>query len=226
MNRSIKAFFLCLLSTNMSLLYAGSMGQEMPYTYDYGYLGGNIGILGLADKESSLMPSPSSHRLSATGILGGGFVGYAKTLTDRIFIDIEGFANGVSANATAIQNYGTRPEYQVDLAYNLGVRLLPGYLITPHLQGYLNIGYSAAQFQIQDNGNYGYVNDTFFENGLQAGLGVKTELSAPLSLRFDLIYSYYGLQTTYGRTTSGYQVYQNNLSTLEADLALVYAFSF
>lgn len=226
MNYPFRAFFLCLLSMNFTPLHAGSMGDEPMFNNDYGYLGGNIGILGLADKESSLMPSPTSHRLSATGILGGGFVGYAKAFSERIVVSVEGFGNGVSANATATQNYGTKPQYQTDLTYNVGVRVLPGYFITPRVLSYLNIGYSGAQFQVQDNGNYGYVNDGFFENGLQAGLGLKTELSAPLSLRFDLIYNYYGSQTTYGQTLTGFQVYQNNLSTLEADLALVYAFSF
>ncbi len=225
MIRSLKISFLGLLWIHTTGLYAGVMGNDASYQSNYAYLGGQIGLMGLADKQSSLLPSPSTHRLSATGLLGGGFVGYALPISERVVLGFEGFGNGISANATATQNYGTQPQYQIDMSYNAGVRALPSYLVTPNALGYLILGYSYAQFHIQDNGNYGYVNDSFSGNGLEAGLGLKTELMVPLSLRFDVIYTYYGSETTYGRTLTGFQAYQNNLATLEANLALVYSFS-
>lgn len=226
MARLSKAGLFSLLLIHASGSCAGMMGNDIAIERAYPYFGGNIGITGLADKESTLLPSPAKHRLSATGLLGGGFLGYALPLSEEILVSLEGFGNSVSVNATATQNYGIpEPQYQVDMSYNAGVRLLPSYLITPHTLGYLIVGYSYGQFHIQDNGNYGFVGDTFSENGFQAGLGLKTELAHPLSLRFDLIYTYYGSQTTYGRTLTGFQAYQNNFATVEADLALVYSFS-
>jgi opacity protein-like surface antigen len=225
MTHQLKLSIFSLLFMCTSKLCAGVMGGELPLQSAYGYLGADIGIMGLNDKESSLLPSPSRHRLGTTGINGGGFIGYAIPINDPFIVSIEGFGHAISAQADATQNYGLQPQYQISMSYDAGIRLLPSYLITPSTLGYLILGYSYGQFHVQDNGNYGYVNDSFSENGFQAGLGLKTEILPPLSLRFDLAYTYYGSQTTYGRTLTGFQAYQNNLATIEANLALVYSFS-
>ncbi|NCX96918.1 MAG: hypothetical protein EBX41_11050 [Chitinophagia bacterium] len=114
------------------------------------------------------------------------------------------------------------------MRYDAGFRLLPGYEISPGTVGYALIGYSNGRFNIRDNGNYGFVSDSFNRSGIQGGLGLKTEISKHLALRGDVLYSYYGSQTSYGLSSTSPQVvqtYRNRFSTFEGDLTLVYKFS-
>lgn len=194
---------------------------------DHFYVGGNMGIASLTDKESTDNPIRDVHYLSSTGFVGGGLFGYDFTLRDQVKLGLEGFINTTDLNLSANQNYSPVTSYTVNMRYNAGIRLLPGYEFTPGTVGHVIIGYSYAQFKINDNGNYGIINKRFNKNGLQLGLGVKTSLFQfkNLSLRTDVLYTAYSSQTSNGVTTTtppGVQVYHNQLATLEGNLALIY----
>lgn len=196
-------------------------------SFDNFYAGANVGAASLIDKESTNNPIHDSHDLSALGIVGGGLAGFDFTLRDKLKLGIEGFANAANVNISDNQNYTPVTSYTVNMRNNFGVRLLPGYEFTPGTIGHVILGYSAAKFEINDNGNYGIVNSQFRQNGFQYGLGLVVALFKHLSLRTDVLYTSYGSQTSQGVTTttpSTTQNYRNNLSTLEGNLAFIFKF--
>src|SRR6185437_12175351 len=108
---------------------------------------------------------------------------------------------------------------------NLGLRLLPGYEISPATIAHLILGYSYAQFAIKDNGNYGIVNSQFNKNGFQVGLGAITSVFNNVFIRMDLLYTDYSSQNSNGRTTNTpptLQVYHNDFASLEGNFAIIY----
>jgi hypothetical protein len=223
MFKRLLLFFFCY--SLLPSLYAGSMGYVNDYPLDnHIYLGGNLGIAGLLDKDSQVY-TPAAHHQSAVGVLGGGFLGFEYAWNEQFRLSIECFGNATGLSATATQNYVTRAQYTAAMSYNVGARLLPGMMLTQNTQGYVTLGYASGHFSADDNGNYGYVNDSFSLNGIQSGIGMKTIIYQALSLRLDALYTYYGSHHSYGYTAVGRpQVYENTLATLETNLALVYTF--
>lgn len=209
-------------------VFAGESSQSSCHHYDGFYLGANLGVSSLSDKESTNNPIHDVHYLGAAGIIGGGLLGYDFTLKEQWKLGLEGFINATDITLSDNQNYAPQTSYTVDMYYNTGLRLLPGYEFTPRTIGHLIIGYSYAKFAIKDNGNYGTINTQFQSNGLQLGLGMNTIVFNNFSLRADMLYTLYASQSSKGLTTTtppSIQVYSNNLSTLEGNLALIYKFA-
>lgn len=201
-------------------VFAGSYGNF--------YAGANIGVASLIDKENTNNPISDRHDLSASGVLGGGLVGYNFTLQNHFKLGLEGFANYTDLNIADNQNYSPISSYTVNMRNNVGLRLLPGYEFTADTLGHIILGYSSAKFEINDDGNYGIINSEFRKNGFQFGLGMMTALFKNISIRTDVLYTAYSSQTSHGVTTTTpatTQNYYNSLSTLEGNLALIYNFS-
>lgn len=199
-----------------------------PDCYNNFYVGANLGLASLTDKESTNNPINDTHYLSSTGLLGGALVGYDFTLRDQFKLGLEAFANVADLSIADNQNYAPITSYTVNMRDNYGIRLLPGFALTPGTVGHLIVGYSYGKFSINDNGNYGIVGTQFNKSGIQFGAGVTTALFKNISVRFDVLYTDYASQSTNGVTTTtppGIQSYQNNLAVLEGNLALIYKFA-
>ena len=125
------------------------------------YLGADIGVADLIDSESTASPL-STHQLSAAGIVAGGLVGYDFTLYDELKLGVEGFINANDLNIATRQYFPTPLSYTVQARYNAGVRLLPGWALSPGTIGHLLLGYANLQLTLQDNGNYGYINQNLY----------------------------------------------------------------
>jgi len=209
----------------ITALNAGSVGSMSDYPLEnYFYLGGNVGIAGLLDKDSEVY-FPATHHQSAAGVLGGGLLGFEYAWNEWFRLSIEGFGNAANLSAAATQNHGAHAQYTTTMSYDAGVRVLPGMMLTSNTQGYVILGYASGHFTAHDNGLYGYVSDSFSLNGIQSGIGMKATIYQALTLRLDLLYTYYGSQNSYGYTAIGRpQLYENTLATLETNLALVYNF--
>lgn len=217
----------------LSLLFLSKIAHAADYNHFY--LGGDIGIANLVDKESTPTPAQAMHHLGATGLVGGGFAGYDFSIQEHLKLGIEWFMNATNLNASSYQNYadlnGNSPVYTAHMKYNLGIRALPGYAFTPDTIGYAILGYSYGKFNIQDNGNYGYVSNSIDENGFQCGAGIRTPLWNHIYLRTDVLYTLYassqinGISTnSEGNPGTSLISYTNNFSTLEADVGFVYKF--
>lgn len=217
---------LSLLFSGLS--FAGSMGEQQALPYDGLYVGGDVGVSNLTDRQSTSPSSPATHQLGATGAVGGGVVGYDYRWSDNLNLGVEWFMNGTGLNVAAEQFYAAFPAYTANMRYDLGVRVLPGYELSPGTVGHVLLGYANGKFHIQDNGDFGVVNQSFSKSGFQSGLGIRTPILGGLSIRGDLLYTIYASQTTAGVTTSSpatVQNYQNSFATLEGNLTLLYKFS-
>ncbi len=168
-------------------VYAGTMGPIEP-PYNGIYIGADIGVSNLIDSTNTSYPI-TAHHLSATGIVGGGLIGYDYSINNLFKVGIEGFGNANGLNASNLQSYAPISAYRVSAKYNTGVRLLPGYNFGHNTIGHVILGYTNAQFSANDNGNYGYINQEFNQSGFQCGLGMKTVLIKNLSIRADALYS-------------------------------------
>lgn len=219
------------------LLLMGSSQLGHAENYNQFYIGGDIGISNLVDKESTTYPSEASHHLGATGLVGGGLVGYDYSISERLKLGLEWFMNATALNASAYQYYqdpnGNSPVYTAHMKYDLGFRGMPGYAFTPNTVGYIILGYAYGKFNIQDNGNYGYVSSNINESGFQCGVGLKTPIWNHLLIRTDVLYTTYGpsqvngmSDNSQGNPGTSSLTYSNNFSTLEADVSFVYKFDY
>lgn len=189
------------------------------------YVGGMVGASSMMDRQSTNTPTRDVHDLSALGAIGGAILGFDFCMYKQVRFGLEGFANATSIDASAKQDFAPQSAYTVKMRYNMGIRALPTYDFTPQTAGHLILGYSYGKFNIHDNGNYGLINKMFGQNGIQLGLGAETHLTQRLLLRGDTIYTAYPSQDSNGVTTSSpssIQIYTNKLSTLEANLAIIY----
>ena len=209
--------------------FASTLSTQPTHShYNNFYIGADIGAASLMDKESTNIPIRDIHNLSAAGIVGGGLIGYDFTLHDPWKLGLEGFMNATDLNLSTNQNYAPSASYKVNMHYNLGLRMLPGYEFTAGTVVHAILGYSYGSFHVKDNGDYGIINTQFSKSGFQCGLGMKTPVYKTLSIRGDVIYTAYLSQNSSGLTTStpaSTQIYYNNLSALEGDLSLIYKFS-
>ncbi len=195
--------------------------------YDGFYIGADIGVSNLLDKESTLI-LPAQYRLGQVGLVGGGFIGYDFSLSDRIKFGVEGFGNANNLNLSA-QQYSLNSEFTVSTKYNAGIRVLPGIEFNPGSVFHVVVGYSNTTFDIKDNGAFGYMDTSVNKNGFQTGIGLTSPIIQNLVLRFDGLYTTYMSQSNRGVTISNpnqYQYYTNDFSTLEGDLSLLYKFNF
>lgn len=220
-----KGIFLALALLASQASQALTVTPENCLYCDRFYVGAMAGIASVYDRESTSSPTRNVHNLSAAGPIGGGIVGFDFCLYEQVRFELEGFVNATSINMSANQDFAPQSSYTVKMRYNAGLRGMPTYEFTPHTAGHLILGYSYGKFSIRDTGNYGLVNKMFGQNGIQYGVGMETFLAKWLLLRGDIIYTAYPSQSTNGVTTStpsSSQIYENKLSTLEADLALIY----
>ena len=208
--------------------FAGSMGLTNPVLFNGFYAGGSIGAANLINKESTLYEPGlyDRHQFSATGVVGGGLLGYDYSFTETIKLGVEGFINATGLNVAAEQKYVPYSSFNANMRYNTGVRILPGYAFSPGTIGHLLLGYSYGKFNIKDNGNYGYIDKGISSNGFQTGLGFSVPCYFKnLSLRADTIYTKYSPNTALGLSTSlAPQNYHDDFSTIEANLSLIYKF--
>ena len=215
------------LALSTQSVCAGTMGAES-VPYDGLYVGGNIGISNIANSTSTTYPL-AAHHMSSSGLIGGGLVGYDYSVNEKIKFGLEGFGNATGVNTSALQLYAPSASYRVGQGYNAGFRVLPGYqLPSGETVAHLLLGYTNAGFNVKDNGDYGYINKNLNQSGFQAGLGMKTRFTKNLSIRADALYSIYANASNTGISNLapyGAQIYNNNLSTLEGDLTLLYKFN-
>lgn len=220
-----KKMHLALLFLFAHSAYGGSMGFDFN-PYDGIYIGADIGVSVLNVQASTYFPS-SSIDLAHTGIVGGGLIGYDFNVGQRFKIGVEFLANGTGLSASS-RRLNERTSFTAQQSYYLAPRVLPGFLFYDKVVGHLILGYTNGHFTIKDSAQHGFLNKTANQSGFQAGLGMKTELIQNFTLRADAVYSIYQtLSATGGSNTNfyAYQKYNNELSSIEGNLILIYKFN-
>ncbi len=206
--------------------FAGIMGDAELDHYTGFYVGTNIGVSDLINAQSTENPL-QSHQLSATGVVGGGLAGYDLSVYNSFKIGFEGFMNANGLNIATRSFTPPSNSYTTSSQYNAGLRVLPGFEFYPDTIGHILLGYSNAKFTLRDSGDYGYIDQELNKSGFQCGLGMKSRITNQISIRIDALYTTYsGISSIGGSNTPGftYQTYNNNFSTLEGDLTLIYKF--
>ncbi len=191
------------------------------------YIGASVGVASLASNETTHEPQIINHKLSNTGFSGGGLLGYEYSITNDVKLGIEGFVNANTQQLTALHLYDDITSYHLKARYNVGLRILPAYAFISDAIAHVILGYSNAQFTIQDNGDFGFINEHFNKNGFQSGVGIISKISPSVSIRLDGLYTKYRPDSRKGIRASFpiVQYYQNNMSTLELNLMLIYNFT-
>ena len=206
------------------------------------YIGAGIGATNCADTQLITAPAapsaaPTTHDYSGVGLLGSWFAGCNMDLFKRFNLGLEFFFTE-SNNQIGVDDISVNPatlgqpitSMKISQKYAYGVRMLPGYKITPDVDGHLIIGYSRGTFRLRDDGAYALAETDFGVNGLQYGLGFSVGFWKNLALRLDFIYTQYPHEhyTTSGPLPSvpspGNASYYDSLSTLDGVLSLTCKF--
>jgi len=174
--------------------------------------------------------SNSSGDMGSTGVIGSLFAGYNFSFANKCNLGLEAFSNIMSTSTTHNMNTTSAiaiitQDLKISSRYTYGLRILPGYEITPDTTGHIILGYARGNFKITNNGKFNNISATFNSNGLQTGLGFTTAITKNLALGLDAIYTTYASQTVNGLTASGTPLtYKNKPYTLEGIVSLQYKF--
>ncbi len=114
----------------------------------------------------------SSAAPAYSGILGTLSLGYGGIVAPNWYLAGEGFVDG-SINVSNVSALKTTWDY--------GLSVLPGYLITDNLLGYLRLGAIETRFSTQNTWKVGY----------QVGLGGQTNLWQNWDMRAEYVYTGY-----------------------------------
>lgn len=116
-----------------------------------------------------------SHPAAFHGVEGTVFAGYS-TAWDQMYGAVEIFAQ----KAASIANYRTTAGSTAS-SWGYGLSVLPGYMVTENVLGYLRLGVVKSRFTT-GNSNL---------TGGQVGLGMETALSNNWDLRGEWVHSFY-----------------------------------
>lgn len=200
------------------------------------YVGGDLGATSFMVKDQINQSSSGFSSSVDTGKLGGNIGllgGYAWVFPNQFFLGAEAFAQATSAkiNFNAAGG-GSSDDADVKLRYVYGLRVLPGYALTPDTNVYGIVGYARAN--VKFDGSAGTVSGSTTKNfnGYQLGLGSMTNINKNVALRGDVIYTGYQSKTFTANatdltdnTTNSYSTSEKfTPSSLEGNVAVVYKF--
>ncbi len=209
-----------------SLVYASSRNFDEPIMEGI-YLGPNIGLSSLMDSQSNSNLG-YKHLFSGTGFVGGGLIGYDRTIFEKFNLGVEAFGQVNRLSFVSTRNFDQHRYYKGRSHYNTGIRIIPGLKFDPTAIGHALIGYSSALFLAKDANNYGVFEKKTTRGGFQCGLGLETKLYKKISIRADTLYTFYSAFRSPGYSllpSSVSQTYLNAFSTLEGSLSVIYRFT-
>lgn len=157
------------------------------YTFAAGpYVGVSVG------PRSNMTGSPTAFR-GFTGTLSAGYgalVNPVFYLAGEIFgsgtAKIKSYKTATNANGTGL--IGSKS------SWDYGISIIPGYMITDHVLGYLRAGVVRTRFN--DTG----ISST--ETGAQVGVGMQTNVYQNWDVRGEYVYSQYGRVSSIGKVQS------------------------
>ena len=213
------------------------------------YVGAGLGVINQSNKstntilqlsediDGAYLPYSTSQTNSALGINGTLLGGYSWLFANHFVIALEAFVNSSNAKVDYEQTtHVLNVTSDFSLSSTYGLRLLPGYQVTPETKVYGIVGYARASGSLDNNadatvngGVVPFTNKQDYQfNGYQLGFGSETQLSEHFSLRGDVIYTGYDSQSVDAQYTfldssmSATNTVQP--SSLEANVILVYQF--
>jgi opacity protein-like surface antigen len=218
----------------------GGIGFENKITQD-----GTSGIIGVTDKTISNTADGGNYGLNSYLLAG-----YAYTFPNKVFLGGEIFGTLTNVPVSVNNNYSgshaepassftSSTDTSMTLEGTYGVRVLPGYQVTPSSVVYGIVGYSRARASTSTVNTYtttpagetstANTSDSFWFNGLELGLGSMISVTDHIALRGDLIWTGYQSQTLASlsnvtSTSTASSSVTAKPTTLEANVGLVYMF--
>ena len=146
--------------------------------------------LGGSSLHVKLTDSGNNHsgNYGSTDVVGGLLGGYSFNMANQVNLGVEAFFNGTSDKISQTNANGSS---DVKLRYNYGVRVLPGYQLTPDTDMHLIAGYVRGNFKFDSSDTDSSASPHYNRNGYQAGFGLGTNVDKNVFLRADMIYSGY-----------------------------------
>ncbi len=183
---------------------------------DGAYVGVGLGAQAMHDKmQVTSVTNGGTNNVGNFGAMGGLYAGYGFNFANQFNLGLEAFGNIDSAKA--VDSTGGKFA-GIKSRYDYGVRVLPGYQITPDTTGYILAGYVRGNFQNQTQSGG---NQNFNANGFQVGLGSQTNIAKNVGLRGDFYYNGFQSKTV---TDSLSNTYSNKINTLNGVLSVNYKF--
>lgn len=132
--------------------------------------------------------------LSATGWVGGLFLGYGQYLSDYFYLGAEVFGNYSNAKGdySVVDDGVTLVDNDVRVRGSWGVSLLPGIRINDCTLGYVRLGWNWTRVKAEDDVIFlGEEEGKKTVNGFNWGLGLETLLMDCWSLRAEYTHTNY-----------------------------------
>lgn len=165
------------------------------------------------DDIDTFSMSPS---LSATGWVGGLFVGYGHYFQNNLYLGAEVFGNTTKANTSYVFTAMSKSDLDTDM-YDVkfhinssyGINLLPGIKVTPTFLLYARLGWNWVNVQAQqiltsdagggfpDNEITTAFNKSERMNGFSYGIGLETLIVEQFSLRSEYTHTNYASFSSY-----------------------------
>lgn len=217
------------------------------------YVGGGAGLLEFKNKWSSTLTSSIFHgeedaTISTESKKGGDMningtvlAGYQWAFANHFALALEAFTNRSATELTDDSTmYGIQRDATLKSGWTYGLRVLPGYQVTPDTQVYGIVGYAHTSTTLDTNSaatqeniylSIGSNSEHTQFDGYQLGLGTKIDLpqvSPHLAVRTDVIYTGYASKTITQNQPFAEAVlsdtYTLQPSTIEANVVLLYQF--
>ncbi len=146
----------------------------------------------------------------SNGVLGGFFGGIRWTAAQRVFLNLEGFANASSTSISSQQVNiagGGTAQVKLRMKYSYGVALLPAFRFTDAVNGYVRLGFIKSRFALNQSippagstSNWNYNN----ASGGQFGAGVEGDINDLWGVRAEYDYVTYNSFTMYDNNISAH----------------------
>lgn len=147
---------------------------------------------------------------NSNGVFGGFFGGFRWAVAQRVFLNLEAFANESSTSISSQQinvNSVQTAQAKLRMKYSYGAALLPGFMFTDAVGAYLRLGYVKSQFALHQTivppgsgSNWGTNNAT----GGQFGVGVQGEINDQWGARAEYDYVTYNSFTIFNNNISAH----------------------
>jgi opacity protein-like surface antigen len=183
------------------------------------YVGAGVGGTGFHN-QSNIDNGVVKSDTGNLGVIGGVLAGYNWNFANQFNLGVEGFANATSAKTTA--NYLDSTVTVTQKArYNYGVRLVPGYQVTPDTDVHAIVGYVRGNFKTEASAGSFSASKTFNANGFQLGVGSGTNVAKNVVVRGDVVYSGYQSKTV---SDAEGDTAKNKINTLDGIVSVAYKF--
>jgi opacity protein-like surface antigen len=210
----LKSLLALPLALTPALMMAGTAATPSPASSGQAYVGVSVGPTVFLNKNNYNNDGDTSY--GKAGVKGGLLAGYAYHFANRFNLAGEVFGQ-LSSAKTIDKNDFSNGGYSVTEKASYGLRVLPGFQLTPSADIHALFGVVSGRFYSKWSPD----NKTTNRTGFQAGLGSGLKICKHLSLRGDVTYTSYSKQSINLGAGSNFK---SQFGSLDAMISVLYSF--